>query len=164
MSIWYRFDESFPSDPRLIELGLLIGDEDKALACIVRMWAWEREGTRNGVTRGEHAAAIIERAAGWKGEPGAFAAACVRVRLLVRTRSGLRSQMFAQRSGVVRESNAQAAERMRQLRAARKASKEGASQASGPVQPVPAAPEVFGERSQSVRHNVTVRNLSLIHI
>ena len=158
MSMWFRFDESAPRDPRVLELGVLLGDEDKALACLVRLWAWERSGAPTGTVKGERADAIVERAAGWRGEPSAFAAACVTVRLLVRTRSGLRSPGFAQRSGVVHERSTRDAERMRAYRAAQKASRDGATGGSEPVQLKPNGAAPFGERSPNVQGYVTVRD------
>jgi len=138
MSTWFRLDDSTPWDPRVLELGVILGDEDKALACLIRLWAWERSGAPTGTVKGEHADAVVERAAGWRGEPGAFARACRETGLLVKTRAGLRSPGNAERLGRVTRRYAGSdasvtgvtrtpAERQREYRARQRAAKEAAN-------------------------------------
>lgn len=142
MSTWFRLDDSTPWDPRVLELGVILGDEDKALACLIRLWAWERSGAPTGTVKGEHADAVVERAAGWRGEPGAFARACRETGLLVKTRAGLRSPGNAERLGRVTRRYAggdasvtvgvtgvtrTSAERQREYRARQRAAKEAAN-------------------------------------
>ncbi len=160
MSQWMRVDLDAPDSSAMLELGFLLGDRDRALACMVRLWAQLCRQTTNGTVKGEHADGLVEQWAGWTDDPGAFVDACVRVRFLVRGAFGLRSPAFTSRYGVAAEKAQKDAERMRTYRAEKKAQKAPGTDSDGAA---PAA--AVRERSANVlgtRRDVTERDEKLV--
>lgn len=87
---WIKVDVGMPDHPKVralaIELGL-----DRATACghLIVLWTSCGRLAPSGGLPAPHADLVLEQMAGWSGEQGRFAAACVACRLVDRTETGL---------------------------------------------------------------------------
>jgi hypothetical protein len=73
---WIPVHTNLPNHPKSIALGAAIGDR-RAWTYVLQAWLWAAEHAPDGRLSGRNGAVLIEHAAGWTGEPGAFAAAAV---------------------------------------------------------------------------------------
>lgn len=75
---WIKVDVDLEQHPKAIALSLELGVDDAWLH-MVRLWLWAAKSCPAGRIEGRVARQLLERAAGWKGTPGAFVAAAIAV-------------------------------------------------------------------------------------
>jgi hypothetical protein len=78
---WLRINKNLPQHPKAKALARALG-EPSSWWRIAQVWMWCTEYARDGVIRTPEPELDIEDAAGWTGERGAFANACVHVGFL----------------------------------------------------------------------------------
>lgn len=78
---WIAVQKSVVEHPKIVELGEILG-EPLALAYVVSMWCRVSEYAPSGTVSGARPRTVLERFAGWRGEPGKLADAMIAVRLV----------------------------------------------------------------------------------
>jgi len=73
---WIELHRDLPDHPKSILLGVKLRDE-RAWTYMVQLWLWCAAHAPFGRFDGPASSVVIERAAGWRGEPGALLAAAV---------------------------------------------------------------------------------------
>lgn len=71
---WFKLYTDLPSHRKALHLGAMLGDP-RAWSYVVELWCWIGRHSPSGDVRGTHAGAVVESAAGWRGEPGRLVAA-----------------------------------------------------------------------------------------
>ena len=92
-----RIDVSLPSHPLSEQLGRLLA-EPLAFGRMVQLWCWAAGNAPDGFITGSRSARVVEDAAGWTGEPGAFVDAALEVGFLSRVGDTLVLHGWEQRS------------------------------------------------------------------
>ena len=123
---WIPLDVDFPGSRKAIALGVAL-QNPLAWAYVVRTWTWAARNAPDGVVEGPDAVAVLELAAGWTGERGAFVAACAlpHIRLLDETQRGFVIHDWADHCGPHIEKREKDRERMARLRLTRKQNANG---------------------------------------
>jgi hypothetical protein len=75
---WIAVHRDLPRHRKALALGVALEDL-RGWTYLVEGWLWAAENAPEGVIRGEAAAMVLEAACGWRGEPGRFAAAAIKV-------------------------------------------------------------------------------------
>jgi hypothetical protein len=78
---WIELDNTLPRHRKSIRLSLLLGDR-RAWTYLPELWLYCSEQNVSGMFTGEDAADLIEHAAGWTGDRGAFVAAATKAGFL----------------------------------------------------------------------------------
>lgn len=84
---WIPVHTNLPGHPKAIALGLALKNK-RAWTHLVQLWLWAGEHCPTGRVSARSAEALVEHAAGWEGEAGAFFAAASEVGWLDRDADG----------------------------------------------------------------------------
>jgi hypothetical protein len=84
---WIPLHTNLPTHPKSIALGLALKDK-RAWTYMVQAWVWAADHAQDGRLSARNGASLIEYAAGWEGEQGAFVAAAIEAGFIDRTEDG----------------------------------------------------------------------------
>lgn len=112
---WIKVKVALPSHPKSLALADELG-EPLAWAYAVALWMWASEHAPDGFIHGAHPDRIVERAVGWRGEPGKLATALLAVGFLNRQSDAFAIQSWDEEQGAHIDKAATDAERKREAR------------------------------------------------
>lgn len=111
---WFAVDNSVVDHPKVMRLAACL-NEPLALAYVIRLWAWAQKYAPMGLIDAD-IAPELERAIGWKGEPGALIDAAAKVGLLDRMAAGFLVHDWEEHQGALVQKSKRDAELKRKRR------------------------------------------------
>jgi len=139
---WLKVSSDLPNHPKSLDLAAELG-EPRAWTYVLELWLWCGRSAPDGRIAGKHPVAMVERAAGWTGEPGALAGALERVGLLDRDGEAFQVHDWAEHNAAhqakLERDRAHAAKRRKESRTVSEESQRVASDSSA------SRPQIAGE-------------------